>query len=91
MKDVKTLGAIPMQVPKPMKLIFASEFLPDIIKNAVVLSLLGGIDSLLTSLVCDNITNTYHDSDKEMIGQVSIFFFLKINLKVIKYVLKGYW
>ncbi len=28
-----------------------------------------GIDSLLTSLVADNITRTQHDSDRELIGQ----------------------
>jgi SulP family sulfate permease len=30
---------------------------------------LGAIDSLLTSLVADNMTRTRHDSDKELIGQ----------------------
>jgi len=30
---------------------------------------LGSIDSLLTSLVADNSTRTYHDSDKELVGQ----------------------
>lgn len=36
---------------------------------AVVLALLGSIDSLLTSLVCDNMTRTQHDSNRELIGQ----------------------
>ncbi len=36
---------------------------------AVLLAVLGAIDSLLTSLVADNMTRTRHDSDKELIGQ----------------------
>jgi SulP family sulfate permease len=36
---------------------------------AAVLAALGAIDSLLTSLVADNVTRTYHDSDKELVGQ----------------------
>lgn len=41
----------------------------DIVKAGGVLALLGAIDSLLTSLVADNITQTEHDSDQELIGQ----------------------
>ncbi len=36
---------------------------------AVTLAVLGSIDSLLTSLVADNITRSHHDSDRELIGQ----------------------
>jgi len=36
---------------------------------ALLLAMLGSIDSLLTSLVADDITRTQHDSDKELIGQ----------------------
>jgi len=35
----------------------------------LTLATLGSIDSLLTSLVADNITRTQHDSDRELIGQ----------------------
>lgn len=38
-------------------------------EEAVVLALLGSIDSLLTSLVCDNMTRTQHDSNRELMGQ----------------------
>ena len=41
----------------------------EIIKAGGVLALLGAIDSLLTSLVADNITQTEHDSNQELIGQ----------------------
>ena len=36
---------------------------------ALTLAALGAIDSLLTSVVADNMTKTQHNSDKELIGQ----------------------
>jgi len=35
----------------------------------LMLATLGALDSLLTSMVADNITRTQHDSDRELIGQ----------------------
>ena len=46
-----------------------SQHLPELVKAGVVLALLGAIDALLTSLVADNITQTSHDSNRELIGQ----------------------
>jgi len=40
-----------------------------IIIPAITLASLGAIDSLLTSVVADNMTKTEHDSNKELIGQ----------------------
>lgn len=37
--------------------------------SAVLLALLGAIDSLLTSVVADNLTRTRHDPNRELIGQ----------------------
>ena len=37
--------------------------------SAAVLGALGSVDSLLTSLVADNVTRSAHDSDKELVGQ----------------------
>ena len=39
------------------------------ITNALMLAVLGSIDSLLTSLVADNLTGTQHESDRELVGQ----------------------
>ena len=36
---------------------------------AIILAALGSIDSLLTSVIADNITNTRHNSNRELIGQ----------------------
>jgi SulP family sulfate permease len=41
----------------------------DMLGSSLTLASLGAIDSLLTSLVADNITRTQHKSDRELIGQ----------------------
>ena len=42
---------------------------PVVLQAAIILAVLGAIDSLLTSLVADNMTRTRHDSNKELLGQ----------------------
>ena len=39
------------------------------VQSALVLAVLGSVDSLLTSLICDSMTQTPHDSDRELVGQ----------------------
>ena len=63
------LGAIPTGLPSPILPSFSVAALPDMVQSALVLALLGSIDSLLTPLIADNVTQTYHDSDRELIGQ----------------------
>jgi sulfate permease, SulP family len=67
--DVKILGDIPTGIPGIHMPEFTAPLLLDMLESAVVLALLGAIDSLLTSLVADNKTRTHHDSDRELIGQ----------------------
>jgi SulP family sulfate permease len=43
--------------------------LPTVLRYALILAFLGSIDSLLTSLVADSVTRTYHDSNRELVGQ----------------------
>ena len=40
-----------------------------LVQAGLILAVLGSIDSLLTSLVADNLTQTQHWSDRELIGQ----------------------
>ena len=63
------LGDIPSGVPHPHWPVFELALLPDMVKSALMLAALGTIDSLLTSLVADNITRTYHKPNRELIGQ----------------------
>lgn len=48
---------------------FDLKILAPFLLSAFMLALLGSIDSLLTSVVADNLTKTRHDSNRELIGQ----------------------
>lgn len=70
--DYTSIQQIPDGFPKIQWTLF-SEFsfmqLFPYILTALTLSLLGAIDSLLTSVVADNLTKTRHLPNKELIGQ----------------------
>ena len=63
------IGKVPTGLPHLYIPALTFEKLPDIIQPALILALLGSIDSLLTSLVADSITRTRHNSNRELIGQ----------------------
>jgi SulP family sulfate permease len=63
------LGDIPTGFPSFIMPEFTAATFAIVLEAAVLLAVLGAIDSLLTSLVADNMTRTRHDSDKELIGQ----------------------
>jgi SulP family sulfate permease len=70
--DVATIGNIPDGLPALqfeyfMHIDYSEPML--IIIPAITLAALGTIDSLLTSIVADNMTKTQHNSNKELIGQ----------------------
>jgi SulP family sulfate permease len=67
--DVPLLGSIPGSLPQLHIPAFDFGQLNHMLVSAAVLAALGSVDSLLTSLVADNVTRTYHDSDKELVGQ----------------------
>ncbi len=70
--DYKQIEEIPTGLPIPQLEIF-SKFsiatLTPYIFTALSLALLGAIDSLLTSVVADNMTKTKHKPNKELVGQ----------------------
>ncbi len=63
------LGQIPTGLPSLQLPSFNSETLLLVTEAALILAVLGAIDSLLTSLVADNMTRTRHNSSRELIGQ----------------------
>jgi sulfate permease, SulP family len=63
------LGDIPTGFPAFVMPAFSADSYAVVLEAAILLAVLGAIDSLLTSLVADNMTRTRHDSDKELIGQ----------------------
>jgi SulP family sulfate permease len=70
--DYRTIQEIPSGIPIPNWEIFTGFSLASVtpyIFTALTLALLGAIDSLLTSVVADNMTKTKHKPNKELIGQ----------------------
>lgn len=63
------LGAIPTGFPSFVLPTIEQSNVLIMLEAAFILALLGAIDSLLTSLVADNMTRTRHNSDRELIGQ----------------------
>jgi sulfate permease, SulP family len=63
------IGHVPTGLPDLYIPSFGLSKLSEIVPPALILALLGSIDSLLTSLVADSITRTRHNSDRELIGQ----------------------
>ncbi len=66
---LRLIGDIPSGLPTLHLPTFNVAQSRNIIGYGLMLAVLGAIDSLLTSLVADNITRTSHDSDRELIGQ----------------------
>ena len=70
--DYRPIEEIPGGLPIPNLGIFTNFSLGSItpyVFTALTLALLGAIDSLLTSVVADNMTKTKHQPNKELIGQ----------------------
>lgn len=71
--DVPIIGEIPSGIPNLKIGEMFSNITPEsytlILEYAAVLAVLGSIDSLLTSVIADNMTKTRHNSNRELIGQ----------------------
>lgn len=70
--NYRPIEEIPSGLPLPNLEIFTSFKLSNVtpyVFTALTLALLGAIDSLLTSVVADNMTKTKHKPNKELVGQ----------------------
>lgn len=68
-KGAPILGDVPTGLPSFIMPSFSQDTIFVVLEAAFLLALLGAIDSLLTSLVADNMTRTRHESNKELVGQ----------------------
>jgi len=68
-EGIPILGAIPTGLPHFIIPSIEASTAIIIFEAAAILAALGAIDSLLTSLVADNMTRTRHNSNRELIGQ----------------------
>ena len=69
LSDVPVIGAIPTGLPEIVLIAPTAAFVLHAIEPALILALLGSVDSLLTSLIADSLTGTRHNADKELVGQ----------------------
>lgn len=70
--NYRPISAIPSGLPEIQYGVFKVLDIALVAKyifTAITLALLGAIDSLLTSIVADNMTKTIHEPNKELIGQ----------------------
>ena len=67
--DVPVIGIIPSGLPEIVLVPPSADFLLRAIEPALILALLGSVDSLLTSLIADSLTGTRHRADQELVGQ----------------------
>jgi SulP family sulfate permease len=66
---VPTIGELPSGLPQLQLAMPSAEMLSHILLAALTLAILGSLDSLLGSVVVDNVTGTKHQSNKELVGQ----------------------
>ena len=66
---IQRIGEISIGLPTIVLPEFTAAETTIMIIDAMVLGMLGCIDSMLTSVIADNLTRTEHKSDKELIGQ----------------------
>ena len=69
LKDAPVIGPVPTGLPALQLGLPSTDFLLGALEPAIVLALLGSVDSLLTSLVADSLTGKRHNPDRELVGQ----------------------
>lgn len=68
-EPIQRIGAIDVSLPNMVMPNFTQDQVRVMLLDALVLGMLGCIDSMLTSVIADNLTRTEHKSNKELIGQ----------------------
>lgn len=67
--DMPVVGAISSELPAFNIPTWSTDFAGEMIKSALLIATLSTLDSLMTSLTVDSISNDLHDSDQELVGQ----------------------
>lgn len=65
----KLFGDIPSSLPVPSIPKIDLQMLPQLIGPAITITILGGIESLLSAVVADGMKGTRHNSNMELVGQ----------------------
>ncbi len=69
LSDAPVIGQIPTGMPELQFTLPSLDFLARALEPALILALLGSVDSLLVSLVADSMTRTQHKPNRELVGQ----------------------
>jgi SulP family sulfate permease len=64
-----TYGAIPSTIPHFHMPVISWERIQTLIRPAIIIAMLGSIESLLSAVVADGMTGSRHNSNRELIGQ----------------------
>ena len=67
--EIKTIPEFSAGLPSLVMPTFTVDQVQIMIVDGLVLGMLGCIDALLTAVIADSLTQTQHNSDKELIGQ----------------------
>lgn len=67
--DVLIIGAISTQIPSIQAEFISWGYVARMFEPALILALIGSVDSLITSVVADTLTGTRHKSNRELLGQ----------------------
>lgn len=67
--EIPAVGEIPRGLPELNLTLPSFEFIMRALEPALIVALLGSVDSLLTALVADTMTSTAHKPDRELLGQ----------------------
>lgn len=67
--DIPVVGAIASELPSFNMPVWENSLASEMIKSALLIATLSTLDSLMTSLTVDSISNELHDSDQELVGQ----------------------
>ena len=63
------IGSVPAGLPEIRIGMPSAGFLLRAVEPALILALLGSVDSLLTSVIADSLTGTRHNANRELVGQ----------------------
>ena len=67
--NTPVIGEVPTGIPQLRLPDTSIDVLARSVQPAIIIALLGSIDSLLTSLVADSMTRTRHNANRELVGQ----------------------
>tara|TARA_R110001583_G_scaffold44592_2_gene141338 strand:+ start:5572 stop:7191 length:1620 start_codon:yes stop_codon:yes gene_type:complete len=67
--SLPVVGAISSELPSFSMPVWERSLASEMIKSALLIATLSTLDSLMTSLTVDSISNDLHDSDQELVGQ----------------------